>query len=71
MTVGSIETGTMVACSSIFTMIISKIKCYYKRPSFLCACMESNNVDNDDVHVNVATINDVELLYVSKKKTTR
>ena len=30
--------------------------------------MESNNVDNDDVHVNVATINDVELLYVSKIK---
>ena len=56
MTLGSVETGSMVACTSLFTMIISKVKCYYKRPPFFCACMDSK---------------DVELLYVSKKRTIR
>ena len=31
--------------------------------------MDANDVvENDDVHVNVATINGIELLYVSNKK---
>ena len=43
MTLGAIESGgAMVACSSIFTMIISKIKCYYKKPWFLCACIDKS-----------------------------
>ena len=41
MTLGAIESGgAMVACTSIFTIIISKIKCYYKRPWCLCACID-------------------------------
>ena len=43
MTLGAIESGgAMVACSSIFTMIISKIKCYYKKPWCLCACIDKS-----------------------------
>ena len=42
MTIGSVEVGgALVACTGIFTMIISKIKCYYKRPWCLCACIDS------------------------------
>ena len=42
MALGSIEAGgAMVACTSIFTMIISRIKCYYKKPWCLCACIDS------------------------------
>ena len=41
MTLGSVETGGVVACTSFFTMIISRIKCYYKNQSCLCACMDS------------------------------
>ena len=43
MTLGAIESGgAMVACSSIFTMIISKNKCYYKQPWCLCACIDKS-----------------------------
>ena len=42
MAIGSVEVGgTMVACTGLFTMIISKIKCYYKKPWCLCACIDS------------------------------
>ena len=69
MTLGSIEAGALVGFSGIISMIISKNKCYHKRPSCLCAYMDAPDiVDNDNVHVNVAKINDIELLYVSKKK---
>ena len=41
MAIGSVEAGgAMVACTSIFTMIISKFKCYYKQPWCLCACID-------------------------------
>ena len=42
MAIGSVEVGgTMVACTGLFTMIISKIKCYYKKPWCLCAYIDS------------------------------
>lgn len=42
MTLGSVEVGGgLVACTGIFSMIISKIKCFYKRPWCLCACIDS------------------------------
>ena len=65
MTLGSVEAGALVGFSGLISMIISKIKCYHKRPSCLCAYMDANDYD---VHVNVATINGIELLYVSNKK---
>jgi hypothetical protein len=44
MSLGSLEVGGgMVACTSIFTMIVSKIKCYYKKPWCLCACIEKSD----------------------------
>ena len=43
MTLGAMEAGSLVGCSSLFTMIISKIKCYYKKPWCLCACIEKND----------------------------
>ena len=67
MTLGSIEAGTLVACTSIFTLIISKIKCYYKRPTCLCGFIDTNIVDDSDINMNITTVNDVQLLYVSKK----
>ena len=43
MAIGSVEVGgAMVACTSIFTLIISKIKCYYKQPWCLCACIDKS-----------------------------
>jgi len=42
MTLGSVEVGGgLVACTGIFSMIISKIKCFYKRSWCLCACIDS------------------------------
>ena len=44
MAIGSVEVGGgLVACTSIFTMIVSKIKCYYKKPWCLCACIEKSD----------------------------
>ena len=44
MAIGSVEVGGgLVACTSIFTMIVSKIKCYYKKPLCLCACIEKSD----------------------------
>ena len=44
MAIGSVEAGgAMVACTGIFTMIVSKIKCYYKKPWCLCACIEKSD----------------------------
>ena len=44
MTLGSVEVGGgLVACTGIFSMIISKIKCFYKRPWCLCACIEKSD----------------------------
>ena len=41
MAIGSVEVGGgLVACTSIFTMIISKNQCYYKKPWCLCACID-------------------------------
>ena len=43
MAIGSVEVGgAMVACTSIFTLIISKVKCYYKQPWCLCACIDKS-----------------------------
>ena len=43
MAIGSVEVGgAMVACTSIFTLIISKFKCYYKQPWCLCACIDKS-----------------------------
>ena len=43
MGIGSVEVGgALVACTSVFTMIISKIKCYYKQPWCLCACIDKS-----------------------------
>ena len=63
MAIGSVEAGgAMVACTSIFTMIISKFKCYYKQPWCLCACIDktehellsdkSNSEKSDDSKSN-------------------
>ena len=42
MALGSVEVGGgLVACTGIFSLIISKIKCFYKRPWCLCACIDS------------------------------
>jgi hypothetical protein len=42
MTIGAVEAGgAMVACTSGITLAISKIKCYYKKPWCLCACIDS------------------------------
>jgi len=43
MTIGAIEAGgAMVACTSIITLIVSKIKCYYRKPWCLCACIDKS-----------------------------
>ena len=33
MSIGGLETGGLVAFASLFTIIITKIKCYYKNPN--------------------------------------
>ena len=68
MTFGAVEAGALVGGSGLLSVIISKIKCYYKRPSFLCGFTDTNIINNDDVHVDITTVNDVDLLYVSKKQ---
>ena len=43
MAIGAIEAGgAMVACTSIITLIVSKIKCYYRKPWCLCACIDKS-----------------------------
>ena len=43
MTIGAIEAGgAMVACTSIITLIVSTIKCYYRKPWCLCACIDKS-----------------------------
>ena len=68
MSIGAVETGSLVAFASIFTIIITKIKCYYKNQNCLCGYMEQADiVTHDNVELKTAKINDVEILYVSQK----
>ena len=51
MALGSVEVGALVGFSGLISMIISKIKCYHKRPSCLCAYMDANDVvENETKH---------------------
>ena len=67
------EVGIAIGATSIITAILAKLKCYYKMNSeYPCACgfTETQIADNDDVHINHATVNGVDLLYVGKRKST-
>ena len=70
MSIGAVETGSLVAFASIFTIIITKIKCYYKNSNCLCGYMDQSDiVTHDNVELKVAKINEVDILYVSQKST--
>ena len=71
MSIGAVETGSLVAFASIFTVIITKIKCYYKNPNCLCGYMDQADIiTHDNVQLKVAKINDVDILYVSQKSAS-
>ena len=69
MAIGSVEVGgAMVACTSIFTMIISKIKCYYQNPSCLCAYLESKEHELLYANKKIETILNLVILRIAKKQ---
>ena len=46
MSLGSVEVGgAIVGCTTGFHYLISKIKCFYKRPWCLCACIDQKEHD--------------------------
>ena len=71
--VSGIEAGALIGSTSIITIIIAKLRCYYKHsipiPSCACGFTENKLPDNDDIHINTTTVNGVDLLYVGRKKT--
>ena len=69
--VGEIAAGSLIGGSGLLTIIISKIRCFYKHAAeFPCGCgfTDSQLADNDDVHISFASVNGVNLLYVGKRK---
>jgi hypothetical protein len=65
-----VETGLLIGGSSLVTLIIGKLRCFYKHASeHPCACGFTDHgiQDDNEVHVKTTTINGVELLYVGKK----
>ncbi len=72
MPIGAIEAGALIGSSTLLTIVIAKIKCYYKHGAqFPCSIgfTDYNLADNDDIHVATTKVNDIELLYVGKRKT--
>lgn len=70
--VGEIAAGALIGGSGLLTIIISKIRCFYKHAAqFPCGCgfTDSQLADNDDVHISSASVNGIDLLYVGKRKT--
>ena len=70
----SLEIGGIVLGSSIMTIVISKLKCYYKHGTDSpCGCgfTESNIADQDEIHIRTHQVNGIDLLYVGKKRTHR
>ena len=61
----TLEADTLVLFSSISTKKIAKIKCYYKTSACMFSCGESNDNNNENIHVQKTTINDVDMLYVT------
>ena len=66
-----IETGVLIGGSSLLTIIIGKLRCFYKHASdHPCACGFTDHglQDDNEIHVKTTMINGVELLYVGKKQ---
>ena len=63
---GSIITGTI----GIATLIISKMKGYYKQNgslSYGCGFTEKHIIDNDEIEVHQLECNNVDVIYIGKK----
>ena len=66
-----IETGVLIGGSSLLTIIIGKLRCFYKHASdHPCACGFTDHglQDDNEIHVKTTMINGVELLYVGKQQ---
>ena len=65
--------GLTVGVTTIIGVILIELKCYYKMNSKSpcgCGCTDTQMLDSDDVQINQTTINGVDLIYVSKRKST-
>ena len=63
---GSIITGSI----GIITLIISKIKGYYKQNgslSYGCGFTEKHIIDNDEIEVHQLECNNADVIYIGKK----
>ena len=63
---GSIITGSI----GIVTLIISKIKGYYKQNgslSYGCGFTEKHIIDNDEIEVHQLECNNADVIYIGKK----
>ena len=63
--------SAITAAAGIITLIVHKIKCSYRRSDGACApaCafMDAKLEDSEEIQVHKIELNDVELLYVSKR----
>ena len=68
MTAG-VETGVVIGGASLINMIISKCRCYYKHAAdhpLGCGFTDTPIQDDNEIHIETAIVNGVELLYVGK-----
>jgi hypothetical protein len=68
-----VETGAIVVGSiSIFTLIITKLKCYAKKNgscNYGCGFMDKSLIDDDEIDVKTIDLGEsVHVMYVKNKK---
>ena len=68
-----VETGFVVACTSIISIIVSKFKFYIKKNGkWTCGCGFTDKplITEDDLEVNEFDLGDVKGIYVKPKHTS-
>ena len=72
MTTGILEGAGLMWGVSITTLIITKIKCYYKQnleTRWGCVFTDKSLIDDDETEIKTVTVDDTTVFYVSKNIT--
>ena len=70
MTTGILEDAGLMGGVSFTTLIITKIKCYFKQNGdtrYGCGFIDKSLIDDDETEIKTVAVDDTTVFYVSKK----
>ena len=70
MTAGVVEGATLMGGVSIVTLVITKLKCYFKQNGetrYGCGFTDKSLIDDDETEIKTVNVDDTTVFYVSKK----